>query len=80
MKLVLTYSRIKLLLYVGAGKVALDENGEAVLVVDQRKRKVTIDMDRFEQFGLVHATIQDRTYTLTERGKEAMNKAVLGGV
>lgn len=77
MRLVLTHNRLRLLQHVDAGRVSLDNDGEAVLkLAERRPKKVTGSMDEFEQFGLVHATIRDRTYTLTSRGEEVLNKAI----
>jgi hypothetical protein len=73
MKLVITRSRWNLLSYVDAGYVSIDDSGESVLEGPNiRSRKVTSEMDKLQTFGLVHATLVDRTYVLTERGAEIM--------
>lgn len=80
MKLVLTPSRLKLLLHTGAGHISLNDNGEAVFrVPGHGTRKVTSAMDQLEYFGLVRVNME-RTFVLTERGKEIMEKEITGQV
>ena len=79
MKLTLTPNRIKLLLNVNAGRISLNDDGEAILrITGHGTRKVTTAMDQLEFFGLVHVTLQDRTYSLTDRGRRILDTAGMG--
>lgn len=77
MRLVLKKPKMRILQHIEDGLVSLDDNGEAVLDYPGLRKPVIVTavVDEFEEFHLVHASIQSRTYKLTPRGEEVMTEA-----